>query len=209
MKQKRRKQLLSTAYIKKSQSKFGENDVVIPVGNLKDSKLKNRKMILRNFLQIYLIKENEIFSESYFSKYDHTVLYKYRKYKFYQIKLCFSILEPKEKIESHLKFVKGLFEKFLLLTKIKPAGNFLTYIICGVGKNQSLMKRSMIKYINNYITNDCLIKISLFSNLFDCVGSKLSQCLEHGSFDYESSTNFEESLIKKIFAKKKLFNENI
>lgn len=206
----RRKRLLETAFIKKSKSQFGEDDTIIENKNndegiktnellISHNKKKGKKLFLRNFLQVYLVKENGIFCESYFSKYDHVVLFSYRKLRFYEVKVCFSNNETFENIQKYLFTIKDLFSKYIMIFNSSPKKNIAKVYISGFGKKQSFFKNKLMHLINHEIKDDCLIKISYFSNLFDAVSFSIKKFLNNPNF--EITTNFSNELLKKTLNK--------
>lgn len=216
-----REKLLSTAYIKKSKSIYGEYDLLFSPEaedhenksininsnlnfqtiNPSDNQIKNRnsKLLLRNFLQIFLVKQNEIFSKYFYSKYDPSVLYEYRKFKFYEIKFCISLTEDYNDNSSHLKFLKSLFNKYLMIYNKTECNNFIKITICGVGKRQSVIQKSITKLINSQIKTNCLIKISMFSNILDCMKGNIKKIMDSAIKDsYIYHSNFNMHIFKKI-----------
>jgi hypothetical protein len=220
---RKRQKLLSTAFIKKAKSSYasyGEEDLIFSPEKEDDitqyQKDKSVKLKLRNFLQVYLIKENEIFSQSYYSKFDPTVLYSYRNYRYYEIKFCISKTDTLENIEIYMWKIKSMFEKYILTYKDKKERNYIKLNFSGYGRKQYELKNTLIKYINTEIKADCLIKISFFSNLFDCMKSNLkkikkSQSIEDDEDDEEKNfyyynTNFDEKELDKVLSKIKIIN---
>jgi hypothetical protein len=224
---RRREQLLSTAYLKKSKSAYGEDDYLFspePEEQIKETnninitnnlnsnlqplqvenqiKITKTKLLLRNFLQIYLVKQNEIFSKYFYSKYDHSVLYEYRKFKFYEIKFCISLSEDFSDISNHIEFLKSLFNKYLMIYNKTECSNFLKISICGVGKRQSVIQKSITKLINTQVKKDCLIKISMFSNIFNCMEGNVKKIRNPVVKDnYVFHSNMCEQMFKKILNK--------
>lgn len=219
---KNREKLLSSVYLKKSKSQFGEEDKITPIdeeGNSIDnddlfnvddnSHNKGQKLVLINFLQIYLVKEGGIFSESYISKYDHTMLYSYRKYRYYEIKLSLLREESIEKISEYIETVTSLFVKYIIAYKRehecenykdKEHNNKLVKLIfCGYGKKQSSVKSGLVDLLSDKVYHDCMIKISHFSNIFDCMKGTLRKCLTKGVYVYHS--NLSQNLYKKLLKK--------
>jgi hypothetical protein len=215
---KKRNKLLESVYIQKSRNRtsIGEDDEIIQT-NIKESDkkkykpTKNRKLLLKNFLQIYVVKEGDILSQSFYSKYDRTVLYSYRHYKFYEIKICLSNQESVEDITEYLSYIKtNLIPKYLIVFRTKQMGNFTKISISGVGNKQSTVRKGINTLITGIIKRDCLIKCSLFSNVFDCISGSIKRCFNpHYSEKYCYHYNFEPGLMKKLMKKCGQFNKKI
>jgi hypothetical protein len=248
---RRRDKLLDTVFMKKSKAKFGEDDEIakqIEELDLNDkqkriynhkSKIyrkvvaKTKKLFLRNFLQIFFVKENGIFSESYFSKVDKNLLSSYKKFRFYKIKFYFKTEETFDDIKKYIEFIRKLFSCHILTYKYNIIDNlntgsyidnnltnsnstnnttkrskmFIKVTISGVGKKQTLMKRLLINFLSADVKHDCLFKISLYSNIFDCMASNLKKFLnksDEANSDYFYYTNISDNLMKKIISKSEI-----
>jgi len=238
--ERKRMRLLETVKIKKSRKRYGEGDLLSTDKKLnnsekfkdayyggKNSELKkivekSKKIFLRNFLQIYLIKENGLFSESYFSKVDRNCLSAYKNFKYYEVKIYFSISEETSDIERYILKIRKLFTCHIMTYKTidynpQKKIRFLKISISGVGKKQSLMKRSLINFMSEEVKLNCLIKISLFSNVFDCMTKSLNEKLKRGRKSEEGNgidigidggeenffyyTNVKETLLNKIISR--------
>lgn len=192
---KKQSKLLETAYINKTKGKFGEQDEIYYdpnyISKLKD---KTKHIFLRNFLQIFFIKEKGIFTESYFSKFDHKSLYSYRNFRYYELKFYFNAEESSQNIQLYIEMIISLFTKYILIYKEIKNG-FIRITISGIGKKQKLFKRYLINLISGVIKKDCLAKLSHFSNLFDAVRKCIKNILYENVI---SNTNFTNSMMEKI-----------
>jgi hypothetical protein len=115
--------------------------------------------------------------------------------------------EAFEDISSHINFLKSLFNKYLIIYKPTECRNFIKVSICGVGKRQLMVQKSIAKLINSKVKKDCLIKISMYSNLFDCMEESMKKILEtdkqvseyhHFSKEHVFHSNIEEEMMNKI-----------
>jgi hypothetical protein len=195
--------LLDTIYLKKSKTRYGEDDDIQPLetsqNKIESFKQKSKKLFLRNFMQIFLIKDKGIFSESFFSKIDKSLLNSYKKFKFYEIKFYFSIEESYKDITDYINKLRRLFPRYLMLFKEIHKKRFVKITICGVGKKQSVMKRLLINIMSGDVDKDCLFKISLFSNVFDALAESIRKIEKNRNYFY--STNFKNSTLNKIITK--------
>lgn len=200
--------LLDTAYLKKSKTRYGEDDEVIVEDNIIPQNVnenydkiirKSKKLFLRNFLQIYLIKDDGIFSESFFSKIDKSLLNSYKNFKFYEINFYFSVEESFQEFASYLQYIRKLFTRYVIVYKEKKQNKFVKITVCGVGKRQTLMKRHLINFMSGQVKHDCLFKISLFSNVFDSMSQSLRKVSRNK--DYYFYSNFSTEVLNKIISK--------
>ena len=199
--------LLDTAYMKKTKSRYGMDDEIVidedftTKNNEEYNKImkKNKKLFLRNFLQIFLMKDDGIFSESFFSKIDKSLLNSYKKFKFYEIKFYFSIEESFRDMSTYLENLRKLLPRYIMLYKELHKSRFIKITICGVGKKQSLMKRQLINILSGDVKLDCLFKISLFSNIFDCMTDSLKKISQKKNYFFY--TNFTNNMLTKIIKK--------
>jgi hypothetical protein len=197
--------LLSTVRIKRSTSRYGEDDELIfrrsSTTKPEYNKImaKSRKLFLRNFLQIFLMKDNGIFSESHFSKIDKSLLNSYKKYRFYEIKFYFSVEECFKDIAYYIEILRKLFPRYIMIYKNNHKMKFLKITLCGVGKRQTLMKRKLINFMSGDVKQDCLFKISLFSNIFDCLTDSVQKLKSQKNYFFY--TNFANGVLAKIIKK--------
>jgi hypothetical protein len=195
--------LSETVYLKKSKSACAERDIIYQYNNetlVNKIRKKSNQLFLRNFVIFYLIKENGIFSETYFSNFKLNYLTtRYKNFKFYSIKFCFSKFETNDNLKKYIFQCKNLFSKYVMINKEKINNDFIKICISGIGKKQSVMKRKLINLLSEEINFDCIFKISLFSNVFDV----LRKSLEKICFDknYIFHTNFTRSQLKNIINK--------
>lgn len=197
--------LLSTVRIKRSTSRYGEDDELI-LHHSSTTKpeyntimAKSRKLFLRNFLQIFLMKDNGIFSESNFSKIDKNLLNSYKKYKFYEMKFYFSLEECFKNISNYIEIIRKLFPRYIMIYKKNNKKKFLKITICGIGKRQTLMKRKLINFMSGDVKQDCLFKISLYSNIFDCLTQSIEKLKSNKNYYFY--TNFANGVLTKIIKK--------
>lgn len=210
---KRKTELLDTVYLKKSRSRYCDKDVIIQHNldekNLQKIITKTDRLFLRNFMHVYLIKENGIFSESYFSKNDK--MYSYKNFRFYEVKYYFSREEDFKDIKKYIELTRKLYSKYIMLYKIEDKDKkFMKLTISGVGKRQTLMKRHLINYMSETVKMDCLVKISMYSNIYDCMSTSLkgyistkgsnSNANVKGKKPYYIYSNFNESLLNKLIS---------
>lgn len=190
---KRRDQLNQTVYLNKTKS--------VQTNHIDEEKHKHliektERLFLRNFLQIYLVKENGIFSESSFSRCGKNGLESYKKYNFYEVKFYISLGEDIKDIKVYINQTRALFSKYIVLYKHQEDKNFIKLVFSGIGKRQSVMKRNIINFMSGIVKKDCLFKISLFSNIYDCISANLTRYKNnHHYFMY---SRFPGSLLRKI-----------
>jgi hypothetical protein len=195
--ERRIQELQSAIYIDRSKQKEEGLKIIesdIPLTDRKRYKVtKYKKFLAKNFLQVFYIKENGIFANSYFSNCDINAFSSYKKYKFYKVKFCLSKTDSTNSIKNHIEYVKTLFSKFILFYIENPNKKFIKTVICGIGKKQNIMKASLKKYLRNDIKNDSLIKISCFTNIY----SSIIPSLKKYNNNYHS-TNLSENLYNKL-----------
>lgn len=208
LKSERKEKLLDTIYIKKSKTNYADDELlqqkdlelnIFESPKHKKIREKSEKLFLRNFMQIYFVKENGIFSESYFSKCNKKLLHEYKKFRFYEIKFFFSIQENFNDIQKYIQTCRKLLLKYIILYKDEKHKNFIKIVISGYGRRQNLVKRKLINFISNEVLKDCLIKICMYSNIFDSMSSSLKTFYRKKNYYFYS--NFSEKLFKKIIKK--------
>ena len=118
-----------------------------------------------NFIEIYMTKENGIYSQSYFFRYNMKL--KYKLFKFFKIKLYLSKSESFDKIKEYIEYVKSLFKKHIVIYKENINKNFFKIIITGSAKKKKLIINKLKIFLKENIIEDCIIKISNYDKSED------------------------------------------
>jgi hypothetical protein len=141
---------------------------------------KNKQLYLASFQQLYLIKENGILSQTYFSKFDNNF-----SSNFCEIVCYFNIRERFSDVKAYIQSVRKWYRRFVILYRQDFNKSFTKVIVSGVTLKQA--KKKLVKFVMNDVRENCLVKFSNFSRLkmcFDTVVSKLKKGY------YYFSTNF-------------------
>jgi hypothetical protein len=170
---------------------------------------KKKKVLLRNFLQIILSVEGGMFSEAYHSKFDKRVLYSYRRFKFYEIKLSFKFNNDEgnflniPKIKDVFSALVKNFSSYIILYKQFDNHDekiSLKFIISGIGGvNQSKIRRNLLLFLKeNLLQVDCLINVNLFSTIEDCLSRSFHKIKDE---NYIYHSNLDKHIIVQILSK--------
>jgi hypothetical protein len=151
----------------------------------------SKRIMTENFLQIFFIKENGIFSNSYIS--NCTIDKTYKRFNFYKVKICISKTESMGMIKSHIEFIKKLFNRFILFYIENPNKKFIKLIICGSGLDQRIIKNSLKNFLKENLKNDSLIKINFYTNIYSSILPSLRK--------YNSSTFYHSELTNSLYNK--------
>lgn len=156
---------------------------------------KDKQIIIK---KIYYVKENGIFSQYSISKSN----VKAEKYRFYEVKFCISNEEDVDNIKGAIEKLKKLFKKFIIVYKPDLGRNFVTVYLSGIGLKQDSMKKKIFNIIKS-IDKSCLIKLSLFSNIYDCLRTNIMKVVNINSSNfYFHHSNYSEKFIENTLKNK-------
>jgi hypothetical protein len=167
---------------------LSDEDEEVDTHNLQKLIKTNKKFYEEKFQQLFLIKENGIVSQTYFSKADNTMTSLYCEAVCY-----FHIKERPGDVRVYIQTLRRLFNKYVILYRHDEEKSLIKVIVSGLAYKRNT-KRKVVRFIMQIAKENCMIKFSNFSKFSACfegVGNKIRR-------NYYFYTNIENSKLATL-----------